>query len=95
MNARVHFFTLAVFLTGLSGCQTPASSPEDLTLRVDGGLISGTTLALDTQVRAYRGIPYAAPPVGDLRWKPPQPVENWQGLLEAHQFSYRLPPAPS
>ena len=87
MNARVHFFTLAVFLTGLSGCQTPASSPEDLTLRVDGGLISGTTLALDTQVRAYRGIPYAAPPVGDLRWKPPQPVENWQGLLEAHQFS--------
>ena len=39
------------------------------------------------EVRVYRGIPYAAPPVGDLRWKPPQPVEPWSGIREATVFS--------
>src|SRR5438045_2994073 len=46
-------------------------------VRVEGGLMSGTT---EDGVRAYKGIPYAAPPVGDLRWKPPQPVVVWTGV---------------
>lgn len=37
-------------------------------------------------VRIYRGIPYAAPPVGELRWKPPQPVEPWEGIRECTTF---------
>jgi len=45
---------------------------------VTGGLITGKTL--DHGVQAYLGIPYAAPPVGDLRWKPPQPPVPWQGV---------------
>ena len=39
------------------------------------------------RVRVYRGIPYAAPPVGDLRWRPPQPVEPWEGVREATRFA--------
>lgn len=51
---------------------------------VTGGLIRGTW---DDGVRAYKGVPFAAPPVGDLRWQPPQPVEPWYGLHEASGFS--------
>ena len=42
-------------------------------------------------VRIYRGIPYAAPPVGELRWQPPQPVEPWEGIRECTQFSPMAP----
>ena len=46
-------------------------------VRVDGGLVSGSAAG---EVRVYKGIPFAAPPVGDLRWKPPQPVKPWEGV---------------
>ena len=42
-------------------------------------------------VRIYRGIPYAAPPVGDLRWKSPQPVTHWKGIRECTVFSPMAP----
>ncbi len=37
-------------------------------------------------VRAYKGIPYAAPPFGELRWRPPQPVQPWKGVRSANAF---------
>lgn len=40
----------------------------------------------DNRITVYRGIPFAQPPVGDLRWKAPQPCEDWEGTLEAYQF---------
>ncbi len=44
-------------------------------VKLDSGYISGTVLGEpDKPVHVYRGIPYAAPPVSELRWKPPQPV---------------------
>jgi len=42
-------------------------------------------------VRVYRGIPYAAPPVGNLRWKPPQPVTPWVGIRECTEFTSVAP----
>jgi len=61
-----------------------AALPEPI--RVDGGQITGTP-AYAFGVRAYRGIPYAAPPVGNLRWRPPQPVIPWEGVRAADHFS--------
>ena len=55
-------------------------------IRVEGGLITGTP-AWGWGVRLFRGIPYAAPPVGQLRWRPPQPVVPWKGILAADRFS--------
>jgi para-nitrobenzyl esterase len=53
-------------------------------VEVDGGTVVGVrTGALAT----FRGIPFAAPPVRELRWKPPQPVVPWQGELVADRFS--------
>jgi para-nitrobenzyl esterase len=57
-------------------------------IKLDAGYISGTTIGdPGKEVRIFRGIPYAAPPVGDLRWKPPQPVEPWDGIREATALS--------
>ncbi len=53
-------------------------------IQISGGLISGTVVG---GVQAYKGIPYAKPPVGDLRWRPPQPVVPWSGTLIADEFS--------
>src|SRR5260370_40583819 len=54
-------------------------------VRVEQGLLSGTT-GKSPEVRVYKGIPFAAPPVGDLRWKAPQPAASWQGVREAKEF---------
>ena len=45
-------------------------------------------------VRAFKGIPFGEPPVGDLRWKAPQPVKNWTGVREAKQFGPRCMQLP-
>jgi para-nitrobenzyl esterase len=55
-------------------------------IRTEGGLITGTP-GWGWNVREYLGIPFAAPPVGDLRWKAPQPVMPWQGARAADRFS--------
>ena len=53
--------------------------------RTVNGTVAG--VALPSGVRAFRGIPYAAPPVRELRWRPPQPATNWQGVRLADRFA--------
>jgi para-nitrobenzyl esterase len=56
-------------------------------IKIEGGYIAGTLIGdPDDPVHIYRGIPYAASPVGDLRWKPPQPVIPWAGIRETTKF---------
>jgi para-nitrobenzyl esterase len=58
------------------------------TVKLDTGYITGTVQGEPgREVRVYRGIPYSAPPVGDLRWKPPQPVTAWRGVRECIIYS--------
>jgi para-nitrobenzyl esterase len=57
-------------------------------IKTDKGYISGTVIGEPGQeVSIFRGIPYAAPPVGTLRWKPPQSTTPWQGIRECTQFT--------
>ena len=52
-------------------------------IKTDAGDISGMVMGEPgKEVHVFRGIPYAAPPVGDLRWKAPQPVAPWFGVRE-------------
>ena len=67
-------------------------------VRVDSGQLQG---AVDDGVVSYKGIPFAAPPVGDLRWRPPQPAAPWTGVRQATKFGadcmqgrFGPPPAP-
>jgi para-nitrobenzyl esterase len=54
-------------------------------IRIDAGLLSGTAGAVPG-VRVFKGIPFAAPPVGELRWRAPQPVAKWAGIRKADRF---------
>jgi para-nitrobenzyl esterase len=61
-------------------------------VKIDTGYISGTVLGEpNNEVHVYRGIPYAAPPVGKLRWKPPQPADKWAGIRECTTLSAGAP----
>jgi para-nitrobenzyl esterase len=57
-------------------------------VRTDAGSVEGSTSA-DGKVQIFKGIPYAAPPVGALRWKEPQPVPAWQGVRKTTEFGAR------
>ena len=63
---------------------TPGPTDTD-TVRIDGGLVSGT-FSKEGDVQIFRGIPFAAPPIGDLRWKAPQPVKPWSGVRKCEAF---------
>jgi para-nitrobenzyl esterase len=55
---------------------------------VDGGAIRGAAVSGGY---VFKGVPYAAPPTGDLRWRPPAPVTHWQGVRDATQFGAGCP----
>ena len=85
---RNRAFCLAAILVlasfALSGwLASPAGIDEPI--RLDSGLVSGAATP-DGAVRVFRGIPYAAPPVGKLRWQAPQPVAHWDGVRKADEF---------
>lgn len=67
----------------LSGCavQPSVRSLSD-PVPTQGGLVAGT----GTDIRAFRGIPYARSPEGDLRWRPPQPAAAWSGIRDGSRF---------
>ncbi len=71
-----------------------AACANDEPVKTDSGLVSGTRVGSDGQVRLYKGIPFAAPPTGKLRWQPPQPPAAWDGVRECTEFSPVCPQAP-
>jgi para-nitrobenzyl esterase len=61
-----------------------AMIPEQV--RIDTGLLSGVVGTTQPSVRAFKGIPFAAPPLGENRWKAPQPAAKWDGVRKADAF---------
>ena len=62
----------------------PAAAPD--VVKLDAGRVKGEAA---NGIVAFKGIPFAAPPVGALRWKAPQPVPHWQGVRDALEFGTR------
>ena len=73
------------------------SQPPSIVVRVEGGELQGVVAE---GAESFKGIPFAAPPVGDLRWRPPQPPARWTGVRQAAEFGAdcmqgRFGPPPS
>jgi hypothetical protein len=77
--------SVAACMGCLFAAMTAKAADDSLTVKTDTGKVHGK-MSLEGQVRAFLGIPYAAPPVGPLRWKPPQPARKWTGVREATAF---------
>ena len=70
------------------GLPMVASAQITEPVRVKSGLLSGVA-GSDPTIRVFKGVPFAAPPVGNLRWKAPQPVKGWKGVRKADRFGAR------
>ena len=75
----------------ISGTIAAPSAAEPAAATVENGRLAGLT---ETGVERFLGIPFAAPPVGDLRWRAPQPVEDWQGIRDAKEHGFDCEQAP-
>jgi para-nitrobenzyl esterase len=79
--------------TGAGGAAaSPVSGMANPIVHVDGGLVRGADVA---GMDSFLGLPYAAPPTGNLRWRPPQPAAAWSGVRDATKFGPSCPQAPS
>ena len=74
---------VALALAGLSRLGADASFPDQV--KVTGGAVKG---AVAHGVLSFKGIPFAAPPAGELRWRPPQPVAPWPGVKDATAYGH-------
>jgi len=83
---RTLFFALAV----VSAFPTPAQ-----TVSVTAGQLRGVPVPALPRGAAFLGIPYAAAPIGDLRWRPPQPASHWTGIRNATAYGPACPQSPS
>lgn len=77
-------FCFSLFTVITSGQLTSDGSLP--TVKTANGILQGTRIS---GISMFKGVPFAQPPVGDLRWKAPQPVKNWEGTLKADHFSPR------
>ncbi|MGV3559981.1 carboxylesterase/lipase family protein [Larkinella arboricola] len=82
---------LSVLLASAVGAQTnpAATGPQ---VKTANGVVEGVTES--SGIRAFKGIPFGQPPVGELRWKEPQPVRNWQGVRKTVKFGPRAMQRP-
>ncbi len=80
---KIYLLLFTILLLAATACTTRKPGQ----VKVEGGWIQGT---VTNDLIIFKGIPFAAPPVGDLRWKAPQPVEKWKGIMPTSKFA----PAP-
>jgi para-nitrobenzyl esterase len=82
MKALILFITIALVFN-----KPVAAQQNNPKVRISNGSLKGLYNP-STSIYSYKGVPFAAPPIGDLRWKEPQPVKNWTGVRKAEHFSH-------
>jgi para-nitrobenzyl esterase len=79
---------LCLVESALAANTSPSLEPA---VQVASGKLAGTRLEGRSNTIAYLGIPYAAPPLGPLRWRPPRPAPKWEGVREATHYAPACP----
>jgi len=87
INSMKHYLFLLPLLA-LAACTSAPQEFNNPVLSIEGGQVQGVLADDHPDVFVYRGIPYAAPPIGDLRWREPQPVVAWEGIRIADKFGH-------
>src|SRR5689334_12285725 len=85
LSRRVKLSTTMIWFTALCVALVGSARAAIEQAEVTGGTVQGT---VDHGVAAFKGLPFAAPPVGDLRWKAPQPVIPWTGVKQARAVAW-------
>ncbi|GGA02702.1 carboxylesterase/lipase family protein [Dyella caseinilytica] len=88
LTAFTRVFRVLIINAAAFGAYSVLASEPPPVASIASGQVSGTYDA-KTGLNEFKGIPYAAPPLGPLRWKPPQPVASWTGLRPADHFGPR------
>ncbi len=83
MIKKTWWFFILIWL--LNEVRAQHNPPEIKPLKIESGSITGY-YDTKTGISTYKGIPFAAPPIGDLRWKPPQPAAPWKGIKSCVAF---------
>jgi len=86
---------VAAGVVALAGCSLVAQGTRGPRATIESGVVRGTASAALPHGGDFQGIPYAAQPVGALRWKAPQPVPRWDGVRNATQMGPACPQWPS
>ena len=87
-DSAVSVAAAALGANASSAVASPASGGANPVVRIDDGLVRGADVA---GVNTFLGLPYAAPPTGNLRWRAPQPAAAWSGVRDATQFGPSCP----
>lgn len=82
---RILLLILFVCLVTYQGSEANAAE-ESPVVSIESGMVSG---GVEEGVAYFKGIPYAAPPLGELRWRPPVSPDKWEGVREAKEYSGR------
>jgi para-nitrobenzyl esterase len=85
---KICFFCFLLFLTISSNAQQNNNNNLAVQTKIENGIIEGN-FDTKTGIQKYFGVPFAKPPVGDLRWKAPQPLDNWAGVKQTKKFGPR------
>src|SRR5215210_357956 len=89
---KFFIFLLLLFIVSMSIVYAqPDHKITAPVVKIANGTLEGTNAS---GIRTFKGIPFAQPPVGDLRWREPQPVKNWDGVRKADKFGPRAVQAP-
>ncbi len=86
MKTALIFSTLLILISSVGIAQNDNAFPVEV--KVENGIIEGD-YDTHTGIQTYFGVPFAKPPIGDLRWKAPQPLDNWEGVKKTKEFGPR------
>ena len=86
MKRALIFSTFLILISSVGVAQNDNAFPVEV--KVENGIIEGN-FDTHTGIQTYFGVPFAKPPIGDLRWKAPQPLDNWEGVKKTKEFGPR------